>query len=128
VGWSICSRGRVEAVAAGSNCWAGCGGLHELGCRGSLALVNEEGKASGAFSDGACADGACAGGACIGGACCQIICSLGGVGRARVTCTGYVHRKSLHRAPGAPGQGDIKTRHRSINQPISSMNSSICIS
>ena len=26
----------------------GCGGSHELGCRGSLALVNEEGKASGA--------------------------------------------------------------------------------
>ena len=26
----------------------GCGGSYELGCYGSLALVNEEGKASGA--------------------------------------------------------------------------------
>jgi hypothetical protein len=55
-------------------CWAGCGGLYELGCRRSLALVKEEGKASGACADeacagGACADGACADGACVGGAC-----------------------------------------------------------
>ena len=33
-------------------CWAGCGGLYELGCRGSLALVREEGEASGACADG----------------------------------------------------------------------------
>ena len=45
---------------------AGCGGSYELGCRGSLALVNEEGKASGASADRACADGACVGGACAG--------------------------------------------------------------
>jgi hypothetical protein len=79
IGWSICSRGRVEVVAAGSNCWVGCGGLYELSCRSSLALVNEEGKASGACANGACVDGACvdgayvdgacAGGACIDGAC-----------------------------------------------------------
>jgi len=55
-------------------CWAGCGGLYELGCYGSLALVKGEGKASrscagGACVDGACADGACADGACVGGAC-----------------------------------------------------------
>ena len=56
------ARGRVEAVTAGSNCWelyscwAGCGGLYKLGCRGSLALVNKEGKASGACLDGACVD------------------------------------------------------------------------
>ena len=54
-------------------CWA-CGGLYELGCRGSLALVKEEGEASGACVGGACAGGACAGGAsvegaCVGGAC-----------------------------------------------------------
>ena len=65
MGWSICSGGRVEAVAAGSDCWglygcwAGCGDSYELVCRGSLALVNEEGEASGACADGACADGAC---------------------------------------------------------------------
>ena len=34
------ARGRVEAVAVGSGCWAGCGGLYKLGCHGSLALVN----------------------------------------------------------------------------------------
>ena len=54
-------------------CWA-CGGLYELGCRGSLALVKGEGEASGACTGGACADGAFAGGAytdgaCVGGAC-----------------------------------------------------------
>ena len=53
-------------------CWA-CGGLYKLSCRGSLALVKEEGEASGACADGACAgrasvDGACVGGACAGGA------------------------------------------------------------
>ena len=37
---------------------------------------------------------------------CQIICILSGVGRARVTCTGHVHCKSLHRAPGALGQSN----------------------
>ena len=35
-------------------CWAGCGGLYELGCRRSLALVKGEGKASGACADKAC--------------------------------------------------------------------------
>ena len=69
VGWSICSRGRVEAVAAGSDCWVGCGGSYELGCRGSLALVDEEGEASGACADVACADVACIGGACADRAC-----------------------------------------------------------
>ena len=54
-------------------CWA-CGGLYELGCRRSLALVKEEGKASGAYAGGACADVACVGGAYadrayVGGAC-----------------------------------------------------------
>jgi len=49
----------------------------------------------------------------------QIIYILYSIGRARVTCTGYVHCKSLHRALGAPGQS------RSINQPILSINSSI---
>ena len=34
-------------------CWAGCGGLYELGCRGSLALVKGEGEASGACVGGA---------------------------------------------------------------------------
>ena len=54
---------------------------------------------------------------------CQIICSLGGVGRARVTCTGYVHRKSLHRALGTLGQATNKVKTKSsINQPILSMN------
>jgi hypothetical protein len=41
-------------------CWAGCGGLYKLGCRGSLALVKGEGEASGACADGACVGGACA--------------------------------------------------------------------
>ena len=68
MGRSICRGGRVEAVTAGSDCWAGCGGLYKLGCHSSLALVNE-GEASGAYTDGACADGACAGGACADGAC-----------------------------------------------------------
>ena len=61
---------------------AGCGGSYELGCRGSLALVNEEGKASGACADRACADEACADGACtdracVGGACADVAC-IGG--------------------------------------------------
>ena len=47
---------------------AGCGGSYKFGCRGSLALVNKEGKASGASADRACADGAYTGGACINGA------------------------------------------------------------
>ena len=46
---------------------------------------------------------------------CQIICILGGVGRARVTCTGYVYRQSLHRAPGARGQSINKIINRSTN-------------
>ena len=82
VGWSICSGGRVEAVAAGSDCWAGCGGLYKLGCHSSLALVNKEGEASGACADRACVDGACAdractGGACAGGACVDGACTDG---------------------------------------------------
>jgi hypothetical protein len=47
--------------------------LYRLSCRRSLALVKEEGKASGACAGGAYADGACVDGACadrvyIGGA------------------------------------------------------------
>ena len=38
---------------------AGYGGSYRLSCRGSLALVNEEGKASRASADRACADRAC---------------------------------------------------------------------
>ena len=45
----------------------------------------------------------------------QIICSLGGVGRARVTCTGYVHCKSLHRALGALGQATNKIINKSTH-------------
>ena len=69
---------------------AGCGGSYELGCRGSLALVDEEGEASGACADVACADGGCAGGACTGGGCTDGACAdgactdgpcVGGVGR-----------------------------------------------
>src|SRR6202044_1653473 len=75
------ARGRVEVVTAGSDCWelCCCGGLYELDCHGSLALVNEEGKAcggcakggcgGGAWRDGACADGACIDKTCAGGAC-----------------------------------------------------------
>ena len=50
------AREGVEAVIAGSNWWVGCGGLYKLGCRSSLALVNEEGKASKAYIERACAD------------------------------------------------------------------------
>ena len=58
---------------------AGYGGLYRLGCRRSLALVKEEGKASGAYAGGACADGACVDGACadeayIGRACADRAC------------------------------------------------------
>jgi hypothetical protein len=56
---------------------AGCGGSYELGCRGSLALVNEEGEASGACLGGACADGACVDGACADGACVDGACADG---------------------------------------------------
>ena len=63
------ARGRVEAVAVGSDCWAGCRGLYKLGCRGSLALVNEGGKASGACMDRVCMDRACMDGVCTGKAC-----------------------------------------------------------
>ena len=72
----------VEAVAIGSDCWAGCGGLYKLGCRSSLALVNGEGEASracmgGAYADRAYADGACIGGACTGGVCTGGACTDG---------------------------------------------------
>jgi hypothetical protein len=90
LGWRYWAGGRlggVGAVTAGSDCWAGCGGSYKLGCRGSLALVNEEGEAGGACIDGACADGAfadgafadgaCAGGACVGGACTGRACADG---------------------------------------------------
>jgi hypothetical protein len=93
----VVAGGRVEAVAAGSNCWelycrwTGCGGSYELGCRGSLALVNEEGEASGACIGGACTNGACGGGACAGGACIGGACANGAcAGRACVdgACAG----------------------------------------
>jgi hypothetical protein len=74
------TRGRVEAVAAGSDCWVGCGGLYELGCRSFLALVNEEGKASGACADRACAGGTCVDGACTGGAYTDEACADGACG------------------------------------------------
>ena len=78
----VVTREGVEAVAVGSNCWAGCGDLYKLGCRGSLALVNEKGKAGGASADRvcadrACADRACADGACTGGACWDGACTGG---------------------------------------------------
>jgi hypothetical protein len=38
--------------------------LYKLSCYSSLALVNEEGEASGACAGGACVDGACVDGAC----------------------------------------------------------------
>ena len=44
-------------------CWA-CGGLYELSCHGSLALVKGEGEASGAYTDRACAGEAFADGDC----------------------------------------------------------------
>jgi hypothetical protein len=81
-------------VAAGSDCWVGCGGLYKLGCHSSLALVNERvkaggacadracadgGCADGAFADGACTDGAFTDGACIGGACADGACIDGAV-------------------------------------------------
>ena len=53
---------------------------------------------------------------------CQIICILGGVGRARVTCTGYVHRKSLHRALGALGQDNHQVKIKIINQSTNFIN------
>ena len=71
------TRGRVEVVAAGSDCWVGCGGLYKLSCHSSLALVNEEGEASGACADGACTGGACTGGACTDGACVDGACMDG---------------------------------------------------
>ena len=78
----------MEAVAAGSDCWAGCGGLYKLGCRSSLALVNEEGEAGGACMDGACADGACAGGACVDGACVGGACTGGACADGAVVVAG----------------------------------------
>ena len=95
LGWRYWAGGRlgevravtgegVEAVATGSDCWelycvwAGYGGLYKLGCRGSLALVNEKGEAGGASADGASADRACADGACVGGGCADGGCTDGG--------------------------------------------------
>ena len=51
--------------------------MYKLSCHSSLALVNEEGKASGAFADGACVDGTCVDGACAGGACTDRACAGG---------------------------------------------------
>ena len=48
--------------------------MYELGCRRSLALVKEEGKASGAYTGGACADRVYVGGVCVGGACTDRAC------------------------------------------------------
>ena len=45
---------------------------------------------------------------------CQIICILGGVGRARVTCTGYVHCKISSSKPRGPRSNDDQD-HQSIN-------------
>jgi hypothetical protein len=77
-------------------CWVGCGGLYGLGCRRSLALVKEEGKASGACVGGACADGACVDGACVDGAC------VGGAYVDGVACWGIddingVNKRDLRR-------------------------------
>ena len=80
-GSSVVGGRSFETAGAELYCrWAGCGGLYELGCCRSLALVKGEGKASGACTGGACVngdcadkacvDGACAGGACIDGAAC----------------------------------------------------------
>ena len=51
---------------------------------------------------------------------CQIIRILCGVGRARVTCTGHVLCKSLHRAPGALGHKNdqVDPDTTKINQSI----------
>ena len=51
--------------------------MYELGCRGSLALVNE-GKASGASADGAYAGRVCMDRACTGGAYADRACADGG--------------------------------------------------
>ena len=67
--------GRVEAVAAGSDCWAGCRGLYELGeASGACA---EGACADGGYADGGCAHGACTDGACIDGACIDGACTDG---------------------------------------------------
>jgi len=63
-------------------CWVDCGGLYKLGCCGSLALVKEEGEASGACVGGACADRVCVDGACVDGAC------VGGACVDKVACWG----------------------------------------
>ena len=68
-GSSAIGRSFETARAELRCCRAGCGGLFELGCRRSLALVKGEGKASGACAGGACADVACVGGACADEAC-----------------------------------------------------------
>ena len=67
--------GRVKAVAISSNCQAGCGGLYKLSCHNSLALVNEEGKASGAYADRAYTDKAYLGKAYVGEACADKACT-----------------------------------------------------
>jgi hypothetical protein len=103
VGWSICScilgsvlavlgwrywaggrpggvgtvtRGRVEAVAVGSNCWADCGACAGGACTDGA--YRDGAYGGGAYTDRACIDGACPGGACLGGACADGAC----VGRA----------------------------------------------
>ena len=67
------TKGKVDAVATGSDYWAGCRGLYKLSCRSSLALVNKDGEASEACAEGTCVDGAyidksCAGRGCADGA------------------------------------------------------------
>ena len=58
--------GRVEAVAVGSDYWAGCRGLYKLN------------KASGAYAEGVCADGGCIDGVCSDGGCADGGCADGG--------------------------------------------------
>jgi hypothetical protein len=68
------TRGRVEAVAVGSDFWAGCGA-----CVGGA-------YADGACTGGACVGRACAGGACVDGACRDRACVGGACGDG--ACTG----------------------------------------
>ena len=84
------TRGRVEAVTAGSDYWAGCGGLYKLSCRGSLALVNKKGEAGGASMDGASADKACAGRGCTDRGCTDWP-------YADRTCAGRAYRDGAYR-------------------------------
>ena len=89
-------------------CWA-CGGLYELSCRGSLALVKGEGKASKAYAGGACADGACVDKACADKAC------VGGAYADRACVDGawadgaYISRRSFKTARAkARAADDVK--------------------